>query len=135
MSTVNKDRTAAGTPEALHALLADAFNEGDIDALVEAYDEDAVLVVPPAGRSVRGRDNIRAATAPLLALGPYFTSVVQKTVQTDGWALTYARWELVGATADGRPVRLSGRGTMVSRRRPDGTWGILLDDPLSPGFP
>jgi ketosteroid isomerase-like protein len=33
------------------------------------------------------------------------------------------------------PVRLTGRGTMVSRRQPDGSWGIVLDDPLSPGLP
>lgn len=135
MSTPTAGHTVAHTPEALHAILEDAFNDGDLDALVDAYDEDAVLVVPPAGRSVRGRDSIRAATAPLLALGPYFTSVVHKTLQTDGLAVTYARWELVGAAADGSPMRLSGRGTIVSRRRPDGTWGIVLDDPLSPGFP
>jgi ketosteroid isomerase-like protein len=61
--------------------------------------------------------------------------VVHRLLQTDGLALTHARWELVGAAADGRPMRLSGHGTIVSRRRPDGTWGIVLDNPLSPGFP
>jgi uncharacterized protein (TIGR02246 family) len=134
MTTRTPGHSAAHTPEALHTILEDAFNSGDVDALVDAYEEDAVLVVPK-GPYVRGRDNIRAAKAPVLALGPHFTSVVQKVLQTDGLALTYARWELVGPASDHTAMRLSGRGTTVSRRRPDGTWGIVLDDPLSPGFP
>jgi ketosteroid isomerase-like protein len=27
---------------------------------------------------------------------------------------------------------VTGRGTMVSRRQPDGTWRIVLDNPMSP---
>jgi ketosteroid isomerase-like protein len=59
-------------------------------------------------------------------------SVVVETLETDGLALTYASWELDGTGPDGGAVRLSGRGTIVSRRRPDGTWGIVLDNPMSP---
>jgi uncharacterized protein (TIGR02246 family) len=121
---------AAHTPYDLSAILADAFNRGDVDALVDAYDEDATLVVAPIGRRVRGRDNIRAATAPLLARGPHLTSEVRRTLQTDGLALVHVRWELVDTADDGRPVRLSGHGTVVSRRRRDGTWGVVLDDRL-----
>lgn len=131
MSTRTPDRFAAHTPEALHAILKDAFNRGDVDALVDVYDEDAALVVPRTGRIARGRDNIRAATAPLLAHRPHLTSVVHKLLQADGLALAYARWEIVGRAADQTAMRLGGRGTVVSRRRPDGTWGIVLDDPLS----
>jgi ketosteroid isomerase-like protein len=89
-------------------------------------------VVPPDGRVVHGRDDIRAATAALFALAPRMTSTVLRKVEGDGLALTYGRWELAGVTTDGSPVHLNGRGTMVSRRRPDGTWGIVLDDPQSP---
>ena len=31
----------------------------------------------------------------------------------------------------GEPIEMSGRGTMVSRRQPDGSWQIVLDNPLS----
>jgi uncharacterized protein (TIGR02246 family) len=122
----------ARTPEALHAILEDAFNRGDLDAYVDAYDHDATLVVPTDGRSVHGQDDIRAAAAPLFELQPHMTMVVQKKVETDGLALTHGRWEFVGTTADGNLMGLSGRDTMVSRRRSDGTWRIVLDDPLSP---
>jgi uncharacterized protein (TIGR02246 family) len=132
LSRRSTGRATADTPAALHAILADAFNHGDVDALMEVYEHDAVVVVPPAGRYVRGRDNIRAATAAVLARGSRLTSVVDRTLQTDEVALTYARWELSGTAVDGGPMRLDGRGTIVSRRRPDGTWGIVLDDTLSP---
>jgi uncharacterized protein (TIGR02246 family) len=122
----------AGTPQAVHAALEDAFRRSDLDAFAEAYEEDATLVVPPEGRIVHGRQEIRAATAPMLASSARLTSRVVKTVEADGLALTHARWELTGTDADGMRTELRGRGTIVSRRRPDGTWGILLDDPLSP---
>ena len=95
------------TPEAVHAVLEDAFNRSDLDAYTEAYEPLATLVVPPEGRVVSGRAQIRLA-------------------------LTHARWELTGTDADGTPMTMTGRGTIVSQRRPDGTWGILLDDPMSP---
>jgi uncharacterized protein (TIGR02246 family) len=125
-------RAVASTPAALHAVLVDAFNRGDVDALMDVYEQDAVVVVPPAGRYVRGRDNIRAAAAAVLALRPHLTSVVDRTLQTEQVALTHAHWELVGTDAEGSPMWLAGRGTVVSRRRPDGSWGIVLDDTLSP---
>jgi uncharacterized protein (TIGR02246 family) len=122
----------ARTPEAIHAVLADAFSRGDLDALVDVYDEDAALVVPTDGRVVRGRTDIRAATAPVLAASPRLTSVVEKKLESGGLALTQARWELVRTAADGSQMRLNGHGTIVSRRRPDGTWGVVLDDPSAP---
>jgi uncharacterized protein (TIGR02246 family) len=121
----------AHTPEQLHAVVEEAFNRGDLDACVGVYEDDATLVVPPDGRVARGRDDIRTATAPLFALAPRMTMTVVKKLEGDGLALTHGRWELAGTATDGSLLHLSGRGTMVSRRRPDGTWGIVLDDPMS----
>jgi ketosteroid isomerase-like protein len=120
------------TPEAVHAVLEDAFNRSDLDAYTEAYEPLATLVVPPEGRIVSGRAEIRAATAPVFAGRVRLRSRVLRTVDGGGLALTHARWELTGTAADGAALTLTGRGTIVSRRRPDGTWGILLDDPMSP---
>jgi uncharacterized protein (TIGR02246 family) len=124
-------RGPANTPEELHAIVADAFNAGDLEAFTDAHDDDAtVVVVPPDGRTVHGRDDIGAAVTPLFALRPRMTIVVLKKLETDGLALTHGRWQLV-VTEDGCQSSLRGIGTMVSRRRPDGTWRIVLDDPLT----
>lgn len=120
------------TPEAIHTVLEAAFNHGDLDTLVGAYDEDATLVVPTDGRTVHGRDEIREATAPLLALSALrMRSVVTRMLRTDGVALAQARWEFSAIAPDGSPVRMAGHANLVSRRRPDGSWGIVLDDPMS----
>jgi hypothetical protein len=73
----------ARTSEALHVIIEDAFNRGDLDAFADAYEDDAVLVVPPDGRSVQGRDDIRAAAAPLFALHPHMTIVVDRKLEAD----------------------------------------------------
>jgi uncharacterized protein (TIGR02246 family) len=122
----------AHTPEELHAILQDAINRADLDAFVEAHEGDATVVAPPDGRSAHGRDEIRSAIAPLLALAPEIATVVVKKLEADGLALTHGRWRLA-VTEHGNRSELHGLGTMVSRRRPDGTWRIVLDDPLS-GF-
>jgi uncharacterized protein (TIGR02246 family) len=126
------ERRTAHNPEDLHAVLEDVFNRADLDAYLAAHEEDATVVVPPEGRQARGRDAIRAAAEPVFALRPRLTSTVRMSVENGNLALTHARWELVGTAPDGAPVRMAGNGTIVSRRRPDGTWGIVLDNPLSP---
>ena len=122
----------ARTPEGLHALLEHAFNHADLDVYTDAHEDDATFVVPPEGGTVHGRDNIRAAIAPMFTRQPHLRSVVQKKLEGNSLALTHARWTLQALDDDGKPTELTGRGTIVSRRQPDGTWKIALDDPLTP---
>ena len=119
-------------PEELHALLAAAFNAGDAAAAVELYERDAKLVVPPGGRLVSGVDEIRDSLAETFALRPTAVFEVVGKVQRDGLALTHGRWSLDGTDPAGERVALSGRGTMVSRRQPDGRWLIALDNAMTP---
>ena len=112
-------------------MIAAAFNAGDLEAFAQLYDEDATLIVPPDGRRVSGREAIRAALEPTFALRPSFRSEVVEKLQADGLALTHAHWSAVG-TDGGERVEMAGRGTIVSRRQPDGSWRIVLDNPMSP---
>lgn len=121
---------SASTPEELHAIIEDAFNRADVEAFLDAHEENATVVVPPDGSSARGRDEIRTAVAALFALAPDMTTVVVGKLETDGLALTRGRWSLT-VSEHGQCSELSGLGTMVSRRGPDGVWRIVLDDPLA----
>jgi uncharacterized protein (TIGR02246 family) len=121
----------AHSPEEIHALIAAAFNAGDLDAFLELHEDHAAAIVPPEGRRVSGRDAIRAAVEPIFALGPSARIEVVGKLQADGLALTHARVNVVAG--DGRErLEVSGRGTIVSRQQPDGTWRIVLDNPMSP---
>jgi ketosteroid isomerase-like protein len=122
----------AQTPEEIPALLAAAFNAGDLDAFVEAHEPNASTIVPPDGTVATGRVEIRKALAPTFALDPTLENEVVGQLESDGLALTHARWALRGTDADGETVELGGRSTIVSRRQPDGSWLIVLETPQSP---
>ena len=77
-----------------------------------------------------GRDEIRAATEPIFALDPSVQIDVVGKVESDGLALTHARWSM-SATEGDQPVEMSGRGTIVSRRQADGSWRIVLENSMS----
>jgi uncharacterized protein (TIGR02246 family) len=108
----------ARTPEAVHAVLEDAFNRGDLDAYTSAFEEDASLVAPPDGSIVHGRDDIRAASAPIFALTPRARIEVRHTLEVGGLALTQARWHL--ADRDGQPVEPT-MSTATSARAREGS--------------
>jgi uncharacterized protein (TIGR02246 family) len=122
----------ASTPEEIPALLAAAMNAGDLDAFVELHEQDATTVVPPDGKVVNGRAEIRAALEPIFATEPRLENEVLAKLEGDGLALTHQRWALEGAGRTGEASELAGRATIVSRRQPDGGWLIVLENTLSP---
>ena len=116
--------TPEGTILRFSALLADR----DLDALVDLYEPDAAFA-PQPGDSVSGREAIREALRPFLALEPRMTGEVERVLTAGETALVANRWTLSGRQPDGSPVELAGVSADVLRRRPDGSWGIAIDDP------
>jgi uncharacterized protein (TIGR02246 family) len=115
-------------PEEIHALVEAAFNAQDLDAFAALHEPDATALVPPDGTRVRGREQITAAVRPMLARGPDARIEFVGKIEADGLALTHARWRLAFGGEE-----MTGRGTVVSRRQPDGRWLIVFDNPQSPG--
>jgi uncharacterized protein (TIGR02246 family) len=120
--------TPEDTIRRFSALLAD----GDLDALVDLYEPDAAFA-PQPGESVTGRGAIREALRPFLALDPQMTGEVERVLTAGDTALVANRWTLSGTQPDGSPVELAGVSADVLRRRPDGSWGIAIDDPWGGG--
>jgi uncharacterized protein (TIGR02246 family) len=121
----------AHSPEEIHALIEAAVNAGDLDAFVDLHEEGATTVVPTDGRRVVGRAQIRAALVPIFAARPRVRIEFLAKLEGDGLALTHARVHLID-TRPGERSDIHGRGTVVSRRQPDGSWQIVLDNPMSP---
>jgi ketosteroid isomerase-like protein len=88
-----------------------------------------VFLPQPGAQPLAGHTAIRGALAQFVALKPTMTADVRKVVQAGDIATVLNTWQLSGTTPDGTPVQMSGTSADVMRRRADGTWGILIDDP------
>jgi uncharacterized protein (TIGR02246 family) len=109
-------------PEEAQARLVAAFEARDLDAFVDVYEDDAVLLIPPDGRTARGKAEIRSAMEPMFALPSSFSIDVTGKLEGGGLALIETRWAL---------GEQQGRTTVVVREQPDGRWLIALDNPMS----
>ena len=115
-------------PNQAHPAWADAFNRGDIEALLALYAPDAIIVAQP-GQPVSGKEGIRAALEGFLSLKGTMTLETRSVVVGDDIALTRGRWALRGTGADGQPLDMGSDSAEVWRRQPDGTWLTILDNP------
>jgi uncharacterized protein (TIGR02246 family) len=120
------------SPEATLERFAARLAEQDLDALLDLYEPDAAFA-PEPGRAVTGREAIGEALAGFLALRPRMTATVEQVLAADDTALVVNRWTLEGTQPDGAPIEMGGLSADVLRRRPDGSWGILIDDPWGGG--
>ena len=120
-------------PEEIHKEFVEAFNAGDLEALVALYEPEAVLVLD-GNRPVVGIEAVQEAYRGFLAA---HLKIVLETLgvygRPDGIALLHGRWKLTGTGPDGAEVSREGRNTEVVRRQADGTWRFMIDNPLSPG--
>lgn len=109
---------------------SEAFNRGDVEALVALYEPGAALG-RPAGPAVTGHDAIRRVFAGIVAGTPRIEATTRRVVQVGDLALTLGDWAVRGKAADGTPREVTGRSTEVLRRQADGTWRHVIDDPYS----
>jgi ketosteroid isomerase-like protein len=122
-------QTTATSPTHLMELFADRAGNGDLEGLIELYEPDAVFE-PEFGAAVVGHQQLRQALPDFLQLKPQITYASTPDVVIVGdIALVTNFWTMVGTAPDGSIVGESGTSADVCRRRPDGSWGVLIDQP------
>ena len=121
---IDRIDTPGGTVEHFSALVG----EGRLDDLIALYEPDAAFM-PEPGRVVSGTESIRVELQQLVALAPRMTGVVEQVLHAGDTALVGYRWRMEATAPDGTAVRQGGVSADVLRRRPDGTWGVLIDAP------
>lgn len=115
-------------PEAVIERFSQLLAAGDLDSMMDLYEPEAAFA-PQPGASVEGHDQIREALEAFLAVSPRMDGTIEKVLEAGDTALVANRWRLTGSAPDGSPVEMAGTSADVLRRRPDGSWGILIDDP------
>jgi uncharacterized protein (TIGR02246 family) len=117
------------SPEHAVELLDRAFNQGDLDAVLGFYEAAAVVVTEP-GKLARGREELRNFFERVMRSGTTARQLKTHVIEADGLALFLSRWTL--RTGNGNSDAQAFVATTVFRKQPDGTWKVLIDNPLGP---
>jgi uncharacterized protein (TIGR02246 family) len=118
----------ATEPEQMHGLFEQAFNAGDIEALMALYEPEAALV-PQPGAVAEGTAAIRESLRWFLDRGGQITLDTKLVLRVGDLAYLSNRWSLTGATMpDGSPAELGAMTAEVARRQPDGAWLYVIDN-------
>lgn len=119
------------TPEQAVRAFAVALGSGDLDAAVGCFARDGCFVTPDS-TAIRGREDIRAILAQMLA-GCLWIGIEARGMLTAGdVALGSERWT-IGSNGAGRaPFERTSNSTVVARRI-EGTWKLAIVAPWAEG--
>jgi len=113
---------ASADPRENHRRFQDSWNAGDVDGLIDLYEEDAVYVAS-AEQELRGRGEIRAMLEKITALGIENRLELLRLTENGDVALERTRWTMQFPGEDGKKVEQSGLSTVVLRRGGMGSGG------------
>lgn len=119
----------AETPADLLAAFLAAVNARDLDAAIELWREDAVIVQPD-GQPLRGREAVAGALRALIDGGVELQTEVASIIEAGDVALVSGTLTLSLPNGDGLNGRFTNRSSsvVIYKRGVDG-WRIALDAP------
>lgn len=119
-------KMSAKSPEEICRLFQQSMAAGDLDALLNLYDAEAVFL-NRSGEIRRGREELKEVLAPLAATQPRFEYHIRQIIQSGDIALMHTDWKISAPRPDFQYA------IEVARRQPDGTWRWLIGDPFTVG--
>src|SRR5690349_8414668 len=90
--TRRRTTVPARTPEEICRLFQQSMAEGDIEALLDLYDPEAVFL-NQAAEFKKGREGLRQVLAPLAAARPDFRYTIRQVIQAGDTALMHTEWD------------------------------------------
>lgn len=121
----------ATEPQHCDYLLAQAFNDQDLDAAVALYEQGASVrrLADGGGDVAHGDAGIREVMAGYVGLRPHMDLTVHHVTCCDDIAMLRSQWRIIGTDTKGVAIELAHHGIEVVRRQSDGTWKFLIDHP------
>ena len=115
-------------PEDLLNSQVEEFNKGNISFLMTLYEKDACFA-SKSGQVVKDQESIRRTLQSFIDMGTKLEARVKRVLQANDLTLLITEWTINGTEPDGKPINLTGRGTVVLRRQSDGVWLIVIENP------
>jgi uncharacterized protein (TIGR02246 family) len=112
-------------------MVDNAFNEGDLEAVLNFYEDSAVVVTEP-GKLARGKEELRCFFEQALASKSSARQIKTYVLEADGVALFLSRWMLVDGAPISEPSSRRFVATTVFRKQPSGQWKALIDNSFGP---
>jgi uncharacterized protein (TIGR02246 family) len=81
------------SPEQAVEMVDKAFNKGDLESVLDFYDDRAVVVTEP-GKLARGKEELRRFFEKVMASRPSPRQLKTHVIEADGIALFLSRWTL-----------------------------------------
>jgi uncharacterized protein (TIGR02246 family) len=120
---------AARSTEAVSTALMAAIDAGDVEAALELWDEDAVLIARD-GTETRGRRAIAAVLRSLIANGARLAIELSTIYETATTAVVTGSLTMsVADGAGGEPFVQRSESLVVYSRGEDGEWRVAIDFP------
>jgi ketosteroid isomerase-like protein len=116
------------TPEELLDLQVEEFNRGNISFLMTLYEKEACFA-SKLGQVAKDVESICKAFQSLIDMGCKLKSKPKRVLLASDPALLINEWSINGTEPDGKPINLTGKGTVVLRRQSDDTWLIVIENP------
>jgi uncharacterized protein (TIGR02246 family) len=118
----------ADKPEDWPRLFEQRLNVGDLDAVMELYEQEACFT-NRSGETLVGRDQIRKVIGAMIDAKTQLHSRVAKTVTIGDIAQLYTDFEGKTVDASGKTIGIRHKAIEVLRRQPDGDWKLIMGDP------
>jgi uncharacterized protein (TIGR02246 family) len=106
-----------------------SFHDKDLNGVMASYEPDAVIVFErdkPVSEPAAIRDGFNR----FFAVDPRFEYSGHEVFVTGDLAIHIAPWTMTGKTPDGSKTNQSGLSVAVLRRKADGTWLMVFDNPF-----
>ena len=108
--------------EDVHTMLANAFNSGNVEAILRLYDVNGIIVAEP-GKPLSGKAKFEEAIKGILSIKGKMEIKTVYCLQTGDVAVGRSEWSIT----DGAEVKVSAKGVEVMKQQTDGTWKIIVD--------